>query len=57
MAPAARRQRAETSLGKKPRFGPKNATASLMQEVIVEDVTECTELKTRAMGVSGAAAC
>ena len=57
MAPAARRQRAETSLGKKPRSGPKNATASLMQEVIVEDVTDCTELKTRAMGVSGAAAC
>jgi hypothetical protein len=57
VAPAARRQRAETSLGKKPRSGPRDATVSLMQEVIVADVTDGMEVKTRAMGVSGVAAC
>jgi len=38
LAPAARRQRAETSFSKKPMVGPKNLTAFLMVKVIIVGV-------------------
>ena len=57
VAPAARRHRAETSLGRKPRAGPRERTESRIVVVIKEDVTVEVEPKTLAMGVPTGAEC
>ncbi len=57
MAPAAQRQRAETSVGRKPRSGPHAATASRIRAVRYDAVTVRGVLYTRAKGMVGGAEC
>ena len=57
MAPAARRERAETSLASNPRFGPKKPTLVLrVFEIIVGFFSNISaRVMTRASGVEGGA--
>ena len=51
VAPAARRQRAETSFGRKPIVGPRTETVSRRMLVMEVAVTRDFVLKSRANGV------
>jgi hypothetical protein len=57
VAPAAQRQQAETSCGRKPNEGPKWVMDSRMQSMSVTAVTLEAVLNMWAKGIVGGAAC